>query len=194
MSSRSGFLHTFCAYVVHEFMFSELERRPGRRVTIICRSRDWVVSWYAMSAWSTEGCWTWERLRRSITAVCWNSFYDLNEKIGKLVVIEVESTDVVETGETLNLLETQEVRLVSWGTCAWRERPLTTREFDRWLEETVTSSQPVLLHGELWVESTVASFESSPTGYRVACWRDIRPTFLKDTLWGEFCFYYSFIL
>jgi len=38
-----------------------------------------------------------ERVRRSITAVCWNSFYDLNEKIGKLVVIEVESTDVVES-------------------------------------------------------------------------------------------------
>ena len=40
MSSRSGFLHTFCVYVVHEFMFSELERRPVRRVTIICQSRD----------------------------------------------------------------------------------------------------------------------------------------------------------
>jgi len=26
MSSRSGFLHTFCVYVVHESMFSELER------------------------------------------------------------------------------------------------------------------------------------------------------------------------
>jgi len=41
-----------------------------------------------------------------------------------LVIVEVESTDVVkstdvvESGQTLNLLEMQEVRLVSRGTCA----------------------------------------------------------------------------
>ena len=35
-----------------------------------------------------------------------------------LVIVEVKSTDVVESGETLNLLEKPEVRLVSRGTCA----------------------------------------------------------------------------
>ena len=46
------------------------------------------------------------------------SFHDLDVKIGTPVVDVVESTDVFESGQTLNLLETQEVHLVSRGTCA----------------------------------------------------------------------------
>jgi len=67
------------------------------------------------------------------------------------------------SGATLNLLEMQEVRLVSRGTCAWRERLLTTRECDRWLEETrdLVPARP----STRWtsVESTVGSFGSSST-------------------------------
>ena len=49
------------------------------------------------------------RLHRGITAVCWKlgTFYGLIVKKPEstLVEVEVESTDVVEFGETLNVLE-----------------------------------------------------------------------------------------
>ena len=62
---------------------------PVARVTI-WRSRDWVVSWSAVGAWSPEGCWTWKRARRSITTVCWNSFYGLVVKtVGKYTVYTI---------------------------------------------------------------------------------------------------------
>ena len=78
---------------------------------------------------------------------------------------------------TLNLLGTREVRRGSCGAWWCRERSLTTQsstggvvkdcltaqEINRWPGKTETSSQSVLLPGELWVESTVGSFGSSST-------------------------------
>ena len=106
-------------------------------------------------------------------------------------LVVVESTDVVASTD---VLETREVRLETRWTCWRRERferdRLTTREFDRWREESVTSSQPILLPGELG--STVPSFGSSPTE-SPADVTDDRPPW-STRYWGIFCFYYSFIL
>ena len=66
------------------------------------------------------------------------------------------------TGE-LNLLERKWFVVSRAELGERRERSLTRRECDRWPGKTVTSSQSVLLPGELWVESTVGSFGSSST-------------------------------
>ena len=81
---------------------------------------------------------------------------------------DVESTDVVEFTDVSGLwvdvepAGTREVRRGSCGAWWWHKRPLTTRVRPG-PGKTVTSSQSVLLLGELWLESTVGSFGSSST-------------------------------
>jgi len=76
MSSRSGFLYTFCVYSPCSVNWNGCARRLVARVTIMWLAHDWVVSWSVVNAWSSEYPLNVRKIeRRCITAVCWNSFF-----------------------------------------------------------------------------------------------------------------------
>jgi len=207
MSSCVGFLCTFCVWLS---MFSELERlRLWARGPC---DHHMTVAWLSRQLIRSESVVSRRLLNvKENTSYYHSSLLELRSSFHSLVIktggkytvytiwtlkseptlVVVESTDVVASTD---VLETREVRLETRWTCWRRERferdRLTTREFDRWREESVTSSQPILLPGELG--STVPSFGSSPTE-SPADVTDDRPPW-STRYWGIFCFYYSFIL
>ena len=111
---------------------------------------------------------------------------------------------------TLSSLQTWEIRLerrvepagnesgwlwLVWSPWSWRERSLTTRKFDWWWHERpfdntkvrpVTRGDRGLVHARPSTRWTLGRVDSRFVWefvYRVAYWRDRRPTSLKDIFW-----------
>jgi len=134
-------------------------------------AHDWVVSWSVVNAWSWEDLLNVREIeRRCITAVCWNSFSGLVVKtVGSYFVSRFGRQNRNSGGkrcwvyrrcrfyrreifvwrDVLNLLERKRFVVARVELGERREKSLTRRECDLWHKETVTSSQPVLLPGEL---------------------------------------------
>jgi len=90
-----------------------------------------------------------------------------------------------------SLVVTREIVWWHGSSTGGDKRPLTTLEFDRWPEETVTSSQSVLLPGELGSSRQSDRFGSSST-VSPADVTDNRPPW-RTYFESYICFYYSFI-
>ena len=114
---------------------------------------------------------------RCITAVCWNSFFGLVVKtVGSYFVSRFGRQNRNSGGRRCRVYrrcrvwtDVEPVGAVRGSSgvrlepvCDVRDR-LTTRECDRWLEEIVTSSQPVLLPGELGSSRQSVRLGSSST-------------------------------
>jgi len=188
-------------------------RRLVARVTITWLSHDWVVSWSVVKAWSLE------YLLNDDEIVVSQQFAGIKKTFNGLVVkpestlviVEVESTDivestdVVESGQTLNLLELWEVRPMRRWTYWRRKRFVWCQEEpvrdvrDRWRHGSVTggSRRPWPRPSPSFHPVNLGRVDSRFVRefiYRIACWRARRSTSLKNIMEAYICFYYSFIL
>jgi len=152
-------------------------------------SRDWIVSWSAVTAWWSERLLNVKESASyyhsslleyrftvwSIKPVTNTSLHDLNVEIGTTTESRVYRTlswcRVELAGDARD--PTGDDTWSSTGD-TWRPRPRPSPSF-----YPVNLGRQSLRSGLLLV-------------YRVACCRDGRPTSLKDTLLRRICFYYSF--